>query len=540
MPVASLPPAVVRPEARTESVEALVARVLAGQVRIPAFQRDLAWTSKDVIDLFDSLYRGFPIGALLLQERPAEAGELDVGPLSVWGTERPDAWWVVDGQQRLTALAVALGRPTPLPTTPGDPFVVYFDPAEEKFVTPPRAGGIEPAWVPLPELLDASRLTEWVFSWALHGNAALRGRVFEAGKRLREYRVPLYIIKTSDEEVLRTIFARVNSSGKPLTWPQLHDGLFGHKGQAPSSLPELADHLAQLGMGTPDPDLLLPCLVAYKGLDVTRSFDEHLAFDPQFLDGIAAAALPTLRKALGFLRSACHICHLRLLPYSAPLVILTRFFKEHPAPNERTETLLSRWVWRAFLAPEHDDRAFRRKGISAIDADEEASMQALLRVVPAARSEFDVPPVFDARGAKSRLVLLGMAALGPRDLDDGQPIDIARLIRERDASAFRPLFPPSGADTRSPANRVLIAGQGSAAAQLRAFIQQRGVDDPVLRSHAIDPITAEAIRSHDVEQAIARRGRLLADSTNTLGARMAAWGRSDSPSLEYMMKRGSL
>lgn len=529
----------MRPEAGARSVDDLVAKVLAGQVRIPVFQRDLAWNSDDVIQLFDSIYRGFPIGSLLLQEKPAEAEEIDVGPIRVMGTERQDGLWVVDGQQRLTALAVALGRPEPVPTTQDDPFVIYFDAATEQFQTPPKIGGIESTWVPLPQLLDASRLAEWVYSWKHHADAVLRARVFEAGKRIREYRVPLYVIKTEEEEVLRTIFARVNNSGKPLTWDELHDGLFGHKGSAPSSLPELAEQLAKLGMGSPDESELLPCLVAYKGLDVTRSFDEHLRNDPAFLDGIAVAALPVLRRALGFLRSECKIPHLRLLPYSALLVVLTRFFKEHPEPNDRTRTLLTRWVWRALMATEHDDRTFRRKGVAAVTADEEASMQALLRIVPASRAEIELPAAFDARSAKSRLVLLGMASLGPRDLERGQPIDVAGLVRERDVDAFRPLFPPAGAVTSSPANRVLLVGEGTAAASVRAFIEQHGVDDPVLRSHAIDPAVAAAIQDRSSERALARRAQLLANAVKTLGGRMAAWGRSDSPSTEYLMRQGA-
>jgi hypothetical protein len=347
------------------------------------------------------------------------------------------------------------------------------------------------------------------------------------------------VIKTHDEEILRTIFARVNTSGKPLTWSQLHDGLFGHKGRSPSSLPELAEQLAKLGMGTPDEGELLPCLVAYKGLDVTRSFDEHLRNDSAFLDGIAAAALPVLRRALGFLRSECKIPHLRLLPYSALLVVLTRFFKEHPEPNDRTQTLLTRWVWRALMATEHDDRAFRRKGVAAVTADEEASMQALLRIVPASRAELEMPEAFDARSAKSRLVLLGMASLGPRELERGQPIDVAGLVRERDVDAFRPLFPPAGAATISPANRVLLPGDGTAAAAVRAFIERRGVNDPVLRSHAMDTAVATAIRDRDAERALARRAQLLAKAVKTLGSRMAAWGRSDSPSTEYLMRQSS-
>jgi hypothetical protein len=379
-----------------------------------------------------------------------------------------------------------------------------------------------------------------VYSWKHHQDAVLRARVFEAGKRLREYRVPLYVIKTTDEQILHTIFARLNNSDRSLRWSELHAGLFGHEGKSPSSAAELAEQLARLGMGLPQESELRTCLVAHRGSDLTAGFDEQLRGDPTLLDGMAAAALPALRKVFGFLRSECKIPHLRLLPYSALLAVLTRFFSEHPEPNDRTRTLLARWVWRALLAPDHDDRVFQRGGVAAIASDEEASMQALLRLVPASRVEVELPTTFDPRGAKSKLVLLGMSSLCPRSLERGQPIDIAGLIREREVDASRPMFPPAGDQARGPANRILLPGDSSAATDLRAFIEQHGVEDPVLRSHAIDPAVAAAIRDRDIARALAQRAQLLASSVKALANRMAAWGRSDSPSTEYLMKQGSL
>jgi len=39
--------------------------VYRGHVRVPSFQRGLRWEASDVQDLFDSIYRGYPIGSLL-------------------------------------------------------------------------------------------------------------------------------------------------------------------------------------------------------------------------------------------------------------------------------------------------------------------------------------------------------------------------------------------------------------------------------------------------------------------------------------------
>src|SRR5688572_25044353 len=114
----------LRLEAGAETVEELVERVRRGGVRVPSFQRPLKWDAADVVSLFESVYRGYPIGSILLQKGPAEPGLIKVGPLAVDAPGMQEALWVVDGQQRLTALAAGLSHPAPIPKTPDDPWVV--------------------------------------------------------------------------------------------------------------------------------------------------------------------------------------------------------------------------------------------------------------------------------------------------------------------------------------------------------------------------------------------------------------------------------
>jgi hypothetical protein len=534
-----------RPEARTESVEDLVAAVLRGEVRIPVFQRGLTWQAKEVVELFDSVYRGFPIGSLLFRRGPAEASTLQVGPLTVAAGELRDALWVVDGQQRLTSLAVGLGRHDILAHPPfgDDPYAVYFDAEKESFHPPPRDGVAPSVWVPVPALLDGGALTEWVFGWQHGQNATLRGTVFEAGRRLREYKASVYVMETDDEQTLRDIFYRVNQAGKPLTWPVVHDALYGHKGGAPSSLPELAAGLERLGMGRPDEESqLLLALEAFRGLDVTRSFGDHLRDDPRVLEGVVEQAAPTLRAVLDFLRRRAEIPHLRLLPYSTPLIVLARFFAKHPEPNERTRALLVRWIWRSFLSPIFEEKTLRRRGVAAIGSDEEASVQALLGLVGAqpARS-LEIPGRFDARTAQSRLAMLALVSLRPQlfalsrqQLRTGD-IDVAPLIVGADKDAFRPIFPLAGSAASHAANRMLYAGAGPAARELVAFIGAFGGDHAFLRSHAIDAATAAALVADDVEHFVAARAAVMGGALESLTERLAGWGRGDRPSIDYIL-----
>ncbi|MCL2726173.1 MAG: DUF262 domain-containing protein [Polyangiaceae bacterium] len=50
------------------SVSELVEMIKRGELRLPEMQRQYVWRSTRVRDLMDSLYRGYPSGAILLWE----------------------------------------------------------------------------------------------------------------------------------------------------------------------------------------------------------------------------------------------------------------------------------------------------------------------------------------------------------------------------------------------------------------------------------------------------------------------------------------
>lgn len=104
-----------------------------GELRIPTFQRPFRWRRRHVLDLLDSVYRGYPIGELLFSRQSAPAQtDLEFGPYRVDAPAVSEAWFVVDGQQRITALVGALMHPQPIPRT--SVCAAWFDLEAERFV----------------------------------------------------------------------------------------------------------------------------------------------------------------------------------------------------------------------------------------------------------------------------------------------------------------------------------------------------------------------------------------------------------------------
>ncbi len=84
-----------------------VEMVLGGELRLPKFQRAYVWTDEQIIGLLESLLHGEHVGTLLLWEQhtlpPSTERFADVVVESAGNR----AAYVIDGQQRLCALATA-------------------------------------------------------------------------------------------------------------------------------------------------------------------------------------------------------------------------------------------------------------------------------------------------------------------------------------------------------------------------------------------------------------------------------------------------
>lgn len=94
------------------TVEELVSMIDRGELRLPEMQRRYVWRSTRVRDLLDSLYRGYPSGAILLWETD-EAIPLQEFSVTQEGNPYQSTRLLLDGQQRLTSLSAVI-RGTPV------------------------------------------------------------------------------------------------------------------------------------------------------------------------------------------------------------------------------------------------------------------------------------------------------------------------------------------------------------------------------------------------------------------------------------------
>jgi hypothetical protein len=245
-------------------ISTLVDMYKRGELRLPEIQRHYVWRGTQVRDLFDSLYRGYPSGSILMWEtdEPIPTRNFAVAQDTNAFAGRK---LLLDGQQRLTSLTAVLsgepvtvrgrkrpvkilfnldhpeGVPTSLveevlddnPITPDDEINEEAEDAEVKdgetaidrvnrraFVVAFKALDAHPNWVSVSDVFDKSDAVV-LKSAGVSGFDDPRYEKYQARlnrlRAVKDYKYVVHVLERgmSYEEVTE-IFVRVNSAGAKL------------------------------------------------------------------------------------------------------------------------------------------------------------------------------------------------------------------------------------------------------------------------------------------------------------------------------------
>jgi len=516
-----------RPDATTLTVRELITRVREGRIRKPEFQRPLRWTAEDNRRLIDSLWRGYPIGSLLMWKRKADAGEIIVAGTAIDVPAHADAWWVVDGQQRVMALAGAL-----LELPMRDPrWLLHFDPELPAFKVGAPTPQREARDVPLVAMGDLKRLGRWIRD--SEPDEATIERIEEAQQRILDYSVPIYVVESDDERPLRAGFARLNSTGARMRADEVFQALLGLPREgAGLDLTRLAEHCNQLGFGTPPRVELLKAVLAMSGQDPARRVENlperELGKLVSQVDVEAA-----LTATIEFLVQDCGIPHVRLIPYPVVFFILARWFHLFSDSAPEVRSLLACWVWRGAVTGTHERAAVSkmRLQVNDIKGDATTSVERLLARVSRTRpDERWKLKSFHHRNAHSRIEMLALLELEPQDLNG--PVPLVALVADSSRIA-REIVSVQNVDAslrqlaQTAANRVLLdAADTNLQTTLRGW--NPSLHNTELESHLIDLESCALMESRNWESFFVHRTARIELAVAGMLARRCGW---DEPEL---------
>lgn len=210
-------------------VSEIVKMAVEKRLDIPEFQRDFVWPAEKVKFFAESLYRGYPVGSFLLWDNSSysEAKHADGSQASLW---------IVDGQQRTTALCILLGMK---PYWWGkaeswndtikkyNPLVCILPKSTTDYLHFSLSNPIyakDPTWVSVREILtfdNEEEITGYMHSKAKElatdsiSPMEVLSKIQPAIQRIWQIRArPIPLVKTSHEaEDVAEIFSRLNSAG---------------------------------------------------------------------------------------------------------------------------------------------------------------------------------------------------------------------------------------------------------------------------------------------------------------------------------------
>jgi hypothetical protein len=204
----------------------LVEDVKVGRIGLPDIQRPFVWSSAKVRDLFDSMYRGYPIGTLMFWETGAGAGTRKIGSSA---QDKSPQILVVDGQQRLTSLyAVITGEEVLDKSFVSRRIRIGFRPSTETFEVTDAAIERDPEFIADITALWSSGYRSETRRYLESLVAARVDKPTEAEqdqleeridrvRDLREFRFQVVELSASaDQEQVAEIFVRINSEGVQL------------------------------------------------------------------------------------------------------------------------------------------------------------------------------------------------------------------------------------------------------------------------------------------------------------------------------------
>jgi len=208
------------------TLKKLIEDIHMGEIGLPDIQRPFVWPRSKVRDLFDSMYRGFPIGYLLFWENGYSGEHRTIGAI---GKPKAPRLLIVDGQQRLTSLyAVIKAVPVINADFHAEVTRIAFQPLEEKFEVTNSAIEKDPEWIADISILWKPETNTFTFIQDFLNRLGERRALSSAEKgripiaidrlvKLHDYPITALEISYSvDEDRVAEIFVRINSKGTPL------------------------------------------------------------------------------------------------------------------------------------------------------------------------------------------------------------------------------------------------------------------------------------------------------------------------------------
>lgn len=331
-----------------EQIISQVEDLLHGRVVIPSIQRDFVWMRPDVRDLFDSLYRGYPVGALLLWKTnltvPFKTAAVVQAAKS---THQP--LYLLDGQQRLTSLAWVY---QPKSKADGRLIDLRFDVRTEEFVNPSAVQSRDPMLFRVSTLLQENVQYHEVLNTAgvpySDPNFGEWMQRLQKVHGIRKHQMAVITYESDDYEEVAELFARLNKGGRRLSKGDLvYSAIAARWADGLATMDAFHQELRDSHFSL-DREAVLRLMSLLAGTGARHIKLIGSGVDEAALKEAWQSTETALRYAIDFLREECAIPRSEILTSPNVTVVPALLLHQRNGKLEPGEAaLLRRWVYTA-------------------------------------------------------------------------------------------------------------------------------------------------------------------------------------------------
>lgn len=348
----------VKPE-RTRLLN-LIDEILAGEIKVPVFQRDFVWKSTQMLELFDSILKGYPIGSLLLW-RPYDEFQTkeSIGPYRI-NKSSSETRYVLDGFQRLSTLFGALTNPNNVNLSPQfssvpKEFNIFYNLKTKEF-THSHSKSESFYLIPLYKIVDTFEFLDFLNDLQFTvSNDTERKKLIESAKEVNkiiyDYQIPHVEIKGGDIKSAVEIFSRINSTGTEISQDFMLSALsYNHSTGflLSDKISNFLDSLSKYNFENLKRDTILNCIAnSLDKIYFDVKTEELLKID---LETTTTSAFIHIERAVAFLHQNIKIRDIRLLPYPTQLIFISEYFRINPNVSEENFKDLENWFWKTTYA----------------------------------------------------------------------------------------------------------------------------------------------------------------------------------------------
>lgn len=342
---------IYQPKPDSLNYQSLIAKIEQGNIKIPQFQRKFVWNIDETAGLLDSILKGYPIGSFIIWKTNERLRSVrNIGGMTFPDTPAGEmVQYVLDGQQRMTSLYVALKGAKLIneqgkEVNYGEIYIDLSAKTDEQIVVTDTSGHNSKNLISIVSLLNSGYKVYQQYP--------------DYGEKIDKYRISFQTyqfatieVENAPIDIATEIFTRINVGGKSLTLFEImaaktYDEKL--KFDLSEKYDGIVEKLSAIGYETISNSTVLQSVSVCLMKDCTKK--QILKLDKDSFIEKWDSVISAFESAVDYFRTFYRIPVSQLLPYDSLLVPFTYFFYNHKdKPIGEQQKLLQDYFWRCII-----------------------------------------------------------------------------------------------------------------------------------------------------------------------------------------------